>query len=276
MADDELVAGSAAGGGGLAVGLTASLLGNAVIGASQCLQKYAVNRLLQQQQQSAAAAAEAEDDHGGHAPVVPRWRDPLWCTGLTLNILGELCGNFVALSYTSAAVVAPLGAVALVINGVLAKVVLQEPLDRESAYGYTLLIVGVLVLLWAAPHDASQQQLTNDHMLEHLQAPAFVLYAAFILCGATYLVMRISRNRVASLNSYVLLAAIFGALTLISSKAVSVSLLLTLQGQGQLLSFLPYVFMATLATAAISLEFVKQVRKARGHKLKLKIKIKTR
>ena len=222
-----------------AFGFAAALIGNTVIGVSQAMQKYAVNRLR-------AQAVER-----------PRWHDPLWVTGLSVNILGEICGNFVALSYASASVVAPLGAVSLVVNGILAGTVLGEQINRRNQLGYVYLILGVLVMVVIAPH--SSDALTVDELADHVVAPTFLAYLAVLLAVGAYLSARFWRRQLRDPESYVVLAAILGAFTVVSSKILSVLLRLTfVDGQGQFASVVPYISMAVLASAAVFLEIVKQ------------------
>jgi uncharacterized membrane protein len=241
-----------------ALGLAAAVVGNTVIGAGQTMQKYAVNR---------AATAPR-----------PRWRDPLWLAGITVNILGELCGNFVALSYASASVVAPLGAVSLVVNGVLAATVLGEPIRPRHRLGYAYLILGVLVLVLVAPgggRDSSNSgggnaaaaaaepahALTVDELGEHLRAPAFLAYLAVLVGAGAFLGVRFVRRRLRTAEGHVVLAAILGAFTVLSSQVLSVLLRLSLvDGHAkQFASVLPYLAVAVLASAAVCLEVVKQV-----------------
>ncbi|KAI8591736.1 magnesium transporter [Geranomyces variabilis] len=82
-----------------------------------------------------------------------RVRDRSWVIGVLLTYLGEACGNWVALSFVSAAVVTPLGIVAVIVNAVLANRYCGERFGRSQVQGYVVVAAGVLIVLFAAPKD---------------------------------------------------------------------------------------------------------------------------
>jgi len=174
-----------------------------------------------------------------------------------LNIVGEACGNFVALSYASASVVAPLGAVSLVVNGLLAQSVLGEHISRRNQLGYLYLILGVFMLVAIAPQ--STHALSVEELADHLTTPSFLVYLAVLVAVGAYLSVAFVRRRLRSPESHVLLAAVLGAFSVLCSKTLSVLLRLSfVDGQSQFASILPYGFLVVFVVSAVSLEVVKQ------------------
>ncbi|KDR67775.1 hypothetical protein GALMADRAFT_146799 [Galerina marginata CBS 339.88] len=70
-------------------------------------------------------------------------KSPLWWTGMSMMILGELC-NFAAYAFVEAIVVTPLGALSVVICAILSSFFLNEKLSFFGWLGCTLCIVSSL------------------------------------------------------------------------------------------------------------------------------------
>ncbi|KAJ1726249.1 hypothetical protein LPJ61_005321, partial [Coemansia biformis] len=172
---------------GFVFGLCAAVAGNVVIGAGQCLQKHALNRL--QRECETLHKLELEAGNGsasGHSEAVAyasaldirarsgsvssggvggagrrgaavsaarragpraRYTSKAWVAGLAMNYMGELFGNSVALSYLSASVVAPLGIVAVIVNLVLAERFLGERITSNQRFGFSVITAGVGLIL---------------------------------------------------------------------------------------------------------------------------------
>lgn len=71
---------------------------------------------------------------------------PMWWAGMLMLLFGEL-GNFLAYGMASAAVVAPLGTVALVTNALIAPFVLKEKFRTQDLIGIALAIGGAVVVV---------------------------------------------------------------------------------------------------------------------------------
>ncbi|KAI8921979.1 hypothetical protein DFJ77DRAFT_436352 [Powellomyces hirtus] len=144
-------------------GLLAAILGNCAIGTGQTLQKYALNHLasLTYLPRRRPNPATGIVPHAPAIPIATRLRNRTWLTGLLMTYLGEACGNWIALSFVSAAVVTPLGIVAVIVNAVLANRYLGEQVGRRQRRGYALVALGVLVVLIAAPKQAAGAEYTE-------------------------------------------------------------------------------------------------------------------
>lgn len=146
-------------------------------------------------------------------------RQPLWWLGTSLLNLGEL-GNFTAYAFAPASVVAPLGVSALVANVFLSPVVLKEPFRRQDLWGCALAVFGGVTVVSGS--KASDSRLSPEQMLDAVEQPLFLGYAAVCVCAAVAL-GHLSRGPFG--DEHVMcdlgLAALLGAFTVLSTKALS-------------------------------------------------------
>ncbi|KAJ2644803.1 hypothetical protein GGF44_000405 [Coemansia sp. RSA 1694] len=207
---------------GYFVGLSAALAGNVVIGAGQCMQKYALNKLQSDsRRKSSASSATAK---GGPLPA-PRYTSPLWVLGLALNYAGEIFGNSLALSYLSAAVVAPLGIVAVIVNLLLAERFLGERVTPNQRFGFSVIMAGVGCILLVAPRKAAAS--TAAEFVEVVASSGILALfgALFFVQALLILLIRSGRQ---SLLLYVVVASIFGSMNVMASKLLTMFMRLCL------------------------------------------------
>ncbi|KAG1889954.1 magnesium transporter NIPA-domain-containing protein [Suillus subluteus] len=108
----------------------------------------------------------------GHAAGegVAYLKSPLWWTGMTMMICGELC-NFVAYAFVEALIVTPMGALSVVICAILSSIFLNEKLTFFGWLGCALCIV-------------SPQEQTPGEIEEFKQlflAPGFLGYMSALI-----------------------------------------------------------------------------------------------
>ncbi|KAJ2779807.1 hypothetical protein H4R18_003802 [Coemansia javaensis] len=234
---------------GFVVGLCAAVAGNVVIGAGQCLQKHALNRL----QRAHTSSADVGGGSGGRGEAVayssavdvrsrsgslstgapasgygssssstasarPRYTSKAWLAGLAMNYAGELCGNAVALSYLSAAVVAPLGIIAVVVNLVLAERFLGERITSNQRFGFSVIAGGVLCILLVAPRRPAP---SDPAQLVEAVAASGIMGVFGVVCAAQLALVALIRAGRQSLFLYVLVASLFGAMNVMASKLLT-------------------------------------------------------
>lgn len=146
-------------------------------------------------------------------------RQPLWWLGIGLLNLGEL-GNFTAYAFAPASLIAPLGVSALVANVFLAPAILKEPFRRQDLWGCALAVFGGVTVVQGS--KSSDTKLSPEQMLAAIEQPLFIGYACLSVVAASTLAY-LSRTRFG--DEHVMcdlgLAAILGAFTVLSTKAVS-------------------------------------------------------
>ena len=170
--------------------------------------------------------------------------------------MGEITGNFVALSLTSTAVVAPLGSLAIIVSGILATRYLDEKITKRNRRGYLLLITGVLCVLFVAPKNANA--LTAEELLTQMDRVAFKVYLVSVVAVGLWLAWDLHNEKTHRLSKFVLVSAILGSLTIMCGKATSVFLRLTLEGNSQFASLFPFFLIALLVASAVGQELFKQ------------------
>ncbi|KAJ1740467.1 hypothetical protein LPJ79_004050 [Coemansia sp. RSA 1821] len=238
-------------------GLTAAVLGNVVIGAGQCMQKYALNKLqrdwearqqtgplasgsissgrseavaygstsyssaIDMRSRSGSTTSRLSTTPGNMQAAPPRYTSKLWILGLVLNYMGEIFGNAVALSYLSAAVVAPIGIVSVLVNVVLAEKFLHERITRNQRFGFLVIVAGVGCILLVAPRSSGASDATQ--FVSMVQTSGILGLFALMYMVQAALVMLIRSGR-QSLFLYVLVASIFGSMNVMVSKIMTMYL----------------------------------------------------
>eukprot|EP00834_Sanchytrium_tribonematis_P002630 NODE_85_length_22232_cov_1.318619.p14 type:complete len:196 gc:universal NODE_85_length_22232_cov_1.318619:20236-19649(-) len=149
------------------IGILTAILGNIVISLALNLQKYAHLKLQE---------TEVSNEY--------RYLDePIWWAGLGLLIVGE-CGNFIAYSFASASIVAPLGTVALIANTVFAPFILKEAFRRKDLKGVLCAVIGAILVVISSKHN--EQQIDAFLLMQCLFQTKFVIYflVSLLVVGA--------------------------------------------------------------------------------------------
>ena len=218
-------------------GIALALSGNILISASLNLQKYAHNK--------------NQLESGGTRPYVEL---PLWWGGMVLMTLGET-GNFLAYAYAPATLVAPLGAISVICNSILAHYVLREKLTSRNLLGVAFAIIGAVLIVVYAP--SSDKQLTMDVLKQYMSEWGFLVFVACIAVSLAALFLLRESVKRRYVVVYVLICSLTGSLTVMCVKGVSTALMLTFQGSNQFTSLLPWLLvMATVSTLLIQLRYL--------------------
>lgn len=216
------------------------------IGIGQTLQKHALNRISALSY--LPSARRRRPSHvAATAPsisLISRFKNRTWVLGLLLSYLGEACGNWVALSFVSAAVVTPLGIVAVIVNAVLAQRYLGERVGRGQRVGYAVVTAGVLIILIAAPKggfvdmDVEKVGSIGDILTECCWTSSFLFGIGGLVSGVAFLVYLIRSARLpggrrlkgllgyagkdADLYLHVCVCSLLGGITVTCGKVLSV------------------------------------------------------
>ncbi|KAJ1332549.1 hypothetical protein BSLG_008851 [Batrachochytrium salamandrivorans] len=207
-------------------GLAVAALGSICIGIGQTLQKLALNRIAQQHhlptqtlsvsRRRYAKAIQPQLQLSGFE----RFSNKLWLAGISLSYFGEL-GNWIALSFASAAVVTPLGIVSVLTNVFLAQRFLGEQISQRQRRGYMFVLVGVLGILIVAPKGESWLGNSTTEVLNSCAGAGMVNSFTLLFIVQTLLVYHIFVNQVHQISLYVAVCSLFGTLTIISAKIMS-------------------------------------------------------
>ena len=145
--------------------------------------------------------------------------------------------------------ITPLGSLNVVVNAVCAWFILGETLDRWGWFGCALCIVGSSLVVVSAPEE--QAMTSIEQVLDNVRHPAFLTCLAFDLIAILSLVVFVApRCGNTNVMVYVAICSGVGAITVVSTKALGLALLITLDGHNQLSHGAFWLF---VGTAAVSL-----------------------
>lgn len=228
-----------AGGDLFAANLKGALLAvasSAFVGVSFIVKKKGLRR---------AGAAGTRAGVGGYGYL---W-EPLWWVGMVTMLVGETA-NFVAYMFAPAVLVAPLGALSIIVSAVLAHFMLDEKLQRVGVLGCILCIVGSTVIILHAPEERSPSSVEQIWGLA--TQPTFLCYAALAVAVSLFLMLYCApRYGQANIMVYVGICSVVGSLTVMSIKAVGIAVKLTIQGENQAGYFQTWLFVTVSAICLI-------------------------
>eukprot|EP00961_Rhodomonas_salina_P048320 648542-Rhodomonas_salina.1 len=177
--------------------------------------------------------------HQRNTKGLPYTSIPLWWAGFALMALGEV-GNFLAYGMAPASLVSPLGAVAVISNAVLSRIVLKEPLSWRRLIGVILALLGSVLIALAAPAPKEGATEEADELGQRQAADAIydslitwrafgylagILAAFFVIANPKefpFFLPQKARQEKVIWNT--ILCGLMGAITVMSSKGVSTAL----------------------------------------------------
>lgn len=191
------------------IGITTAICGNVVISVALNLQRYAHIRI----------EADNASPHYTSSRV--------WWAGLALMTLGE-AGNFLAYAFAPASVVSPLGVFAIISNCLIAPIMFKERLRWANMAGVAVTVAGILFVVLSATsaqNDTRPPEPVDPHamIMRAVQQKSFLVYICCVAAAVAGL-MHATRQQLrqqTALFVYLGLVALFGALTALSTKAVS-------------------------------------------------------
>ncbi|GMH13542.1 hypothetical protein Nepgr_015383 [Nepenthes gracilis] len=200
-------------------GLILAVSSSAFIGTSFILKKKGLQR---------AATFGTPAGFGGYSYLL----EPFWWAGMVAMLIGEIA-NFVAYVYAPAVLVTPLGALSIIISAVLAHFMLKECLPKLGILGCVCCIVGSVVIVLHAPQEQSPSSVLEIWALA--TQPAFLIYVSATLSIVMTLIFHFEpRYGQSNVLVYLGICSLIGSLTVVSIKAIGISIKLTLEGINQL------------------------------------------
>ncbi|XP_033877872.2 NIPA-like protein 3 isoform X1 [Acipenser ruthenus] len=178
-----------------------------------------------------------------------------WWFGLLLTIVGEL-GVFTSYAFAPLSLVTPLSAVSVIASSILGFIFLRDkwkPKDFLRRYvlsfiGCALTVVGTYMFVTFGPN--THERLTADNIVKHLIGWPFLLYLLLEIIAFCLLLYFYKRKNAKYLVVILILVALLGSMTVITVKAVSGMLVLSITGSLQLNYPIFYImFVCMVATA---------------------------
>lgn len=243
---------SRAGGGSYTDNLIGTLLaifGNLLVSISLSIQKY-----------SHVTLAGTKDQRAFY-------RTKTWWSGFVFTCLGE-AANFVSYAFAPLALVAPLNAVSVLTSSILGFIFLREkskPKDFAKNYGltflgYILTIGGTYLFVSFGPN--SHEKLNAENIVTHLVGWPVLLYLLLEIITFCLLLYFYKQRSANYLVVILLMVALLGSVTVITVKAVSGMLVLTVEGNMQLdYPIFHVMFVCMVASVVFQARFLSQACK---------------
>ncbi|XP_026008503.1 NIPA-like protein 3 [Astatotilapia calliptera] len=231
------------------IGTLLAIFGNVLVSISLTVQKYSHVKLAGTKEHRAF------------------YRTKTWWSGFIFTCLGELA-NFVSYAFAPLAIVAPLNAVSVLTSSILGFIFLRErlkPKDFAKQYGlvflgYILVIGGAYLLVSFGPN--SHEKLIATNIVKHLVGWPVLLYLLLEIITFCLLLYFYKRRKANYLVIILLLVALLGSVTVLTVKAVSGMLVLTIEGTMQLnYPIFSVMFVCMVASAIFQAGFLSQACK---------------
>eukprot|EP00277_Geminigera_cryophila_P039976 CAMPEP_0173111734 /NCGR_PEP_ID=MMETSP1102-20130122/45417_1 /TAXON_ID=49646 /ORGANISM="Geminigera sp., Strain Caron Lab Isolate" /LENGTH=264 /DNA_ID=CAMNT_0014012307 /DNA_START=173 /DNA_END=964 /DNA_ORIENTATION=+ len=167
---------------------------------------------------------------------------PMWWVGTLLMVLGEL-GNLVAYSLAKPSLISPLGAVSVVINVPVAWIVLGEKASFRNVCGCVMCVLGGYGIVGVVANGETERDtLSVADFQEMAFRPAFMVFLVISVFESLDLICSLRQT----VMCYITVCSLLGGVTVLSIKAVTSFLILTMQGNNQLVYALPYALLPIL------------------------------
>ncbi|KAM9356455.1 NIPA-like protein 3 [Pholidichthys leucotaenia] len=189
-----------------------------------------------------------------------------WC-GFILACLGE-GANFVSYAFAPLAIVAPLNAVAILTSSILGFIFLREKSKPKeflkqyglTFFGYILTAGGTYLFVSFGPN--SHEKLQAENIVKHLVGWPVLLYMLLEIITFLLLLYFYKEHSANYLIIILLLVAVLGSVTVITVKAVSGMLVLTIEGTMQLnYPIFSVMFVCMVASVMFQARFLSQACK---------------
>uniref|UniRef100_A0A0R0K2K8 Probable magnesium transporter n=1 Tax=Glycine max TaxID=3847 RepID=A0A0R0K2K8_SOYBN len=155
-------------------------------------------------------------------------------------IVGEVA-NFAAYAFAPALLVTPLGALSIIFSAILAHFILKERLHIFGVLGCALCMVGSTTIVLHAPHERVIHSVKEVWQLA--TEPGFLIYMCIVVVVVCILIFYCApRYGTTYLVIYVGICSLTGSITVMSVKAVSIAMKLTLEGNNQFIYFQTWFF----------------------------------
>uniref|UniRef100_A0A672J5H4 NIPA like domain containing 3 n=1 Tax=Salarias fasciatus TaxID=181472 RepID=A0A672J5H4_SALFA len=190
-----------------------------------------------------------------------------WWFGFLFTCIGE-GANFVSYAFAPLAVVAPLNAVSVLASSILGFIFIREKskardFAKENVLtflGYVLTTGGTYLLVAFGPN--SHEELIAENVVTHLVSWPVLLYLSLEIVTFCLLLYFYKRRNADYLLVILLLVALLGSLTVITVKAVSSMLVLTIKGNMQLdYPIFSVMFVCMVASVVYQARFLSQACK---------------
>jgi drug/metabolite transporter (DMT)-like permease len=182
-------------------------------------------------------------------------KNGFWWCGMTLMIVGEVM-NAGAYAFVDAILVAPMGALSVVVTTILSAIFLKERLSLVGKIGCFLCIVGSVVIAMNSPSESSVANI--EQMQDFVIAPGFLSFGGVVLIACAVLVFWAGpKYGKKTMMVYLSICSLMGGLSVVCTQGFGAAVIAQISGKPQFNHWFIYVLLAfvvfTLVTEIIYL-----------------------
>ncbi|KAG8884151.1 hypothetical protein FRB97_005134 [Tulasnella sp. 331] len=173
-------------------------------------------------------------------------KSPLWWTGMTMMIMGELC-NFAAYAFVDAIVVTPMGALSVVICAILSSIFLKETLTFFGWMGCFLCIIGSIIIALNGPQE--QAVSTINQFQDLFLSAGFLVFASVLIIGSLVIIFYFApKYGKKNMIWYIAVCSMIGGISVSCIQGLGAAIITTAQGNSQFKQWFTYflIFFVTV------------------------------
>lgn len=118
----------------------------------------------------------------------------------------------------------------MLINAVLGTKFLNETISGRQQRGYLFILSGVMIILFAAPKKERELSDVVSYLADAMNSSLFTLGFLCVLVLQTLLIFKVTVQGSSKLLYFVIIAAIFGSITINAGKAVGITTRVRVEG----------------------------------------------
>ncbi|KAK0553648.1 hypothetical protein OC846_000478 [Tilletia horrida] len=182
-------------------------------------------------------------------------KSPLWWTGMTIMILGEVA-NFAAYMFAPAILVTPMGALSVVVCAVLSHFLLKESLTLFGSIGCFLCLVGSVIIAMNGPEQhASGDIKVFERMFLSI---GFLIWLGGCIVASLVLAFVVApKYGKKNMLVYIGICSLIGGLSVSTTSGLGSAILLTIRGENQFKHWFIYFLLAfVVCTLLIEINFL--------------------
>lgn len=177
-------------------------------------------------------------------------KSPMWWTGMTMMILGELC-NFGSYAFIPAIIVTPLGALSVVICAILSSIFLKETLTFFGWCGCFLCIVGSVIIAINGPQESTAGTIREFQDL--FLSLGFIIFGSMIILSALIIIFFVAPKwGTKSMLWYILVCSLFGGLSVSCTQGLGSSIVTSIRGDNQFNYWFTYFLLIFVAVTLVT------------------------
>ncbi|KAI0095054.1 magnesium transporter NIPA-domain-containing protein [Irpex rosettiformis] len=175
---------------------------------------------------------------------------PMWWTGMTIMILGELC-NFAAYAFVEAIIVTPMGALSVVISSLLSHFILDEKLSLFGWISCIQCLLGSSILALNGPEE--QSVTTIKEFRDLFVTPWFLTYGGGVIAISVFLAVWVApRYGRKSMLPYIGICSLIGGLSVSCTQGLGACILTSIRGDNQFKDWFTYFLLAFVAITLLT------------------------